>query len=412
MSEQASTKTLKLPKANIQSSNLGELPVIWVHTEEDLYKLIDEIDSVDMVALDTEFIRRTTYYPILALVQVNTGHAIYLVDAPRLDLSEFWQALAEVPTMIWYACGEDLSIFYLLSDCPVLTNVFDVQIGVAYLTGRLQAGYSQTVHEVFGIELDKAESKSNWLARPLSYEQETYAANDVRYLLELYQVIAQSLAQKNLLAYAQEDCRHYAQDIYNIQNMPDSQLYLDLILPTYSRRQLGLLQQLTMWRETLARATNEPKIFIISKQALREIVVEMPDNIKALARTTLNRGTLRRYGDEIVKMVRQVKSLSEKNLPPLPSPIYQSKDKPFNKDLDALLEQYSQQSQIPKNLLLKNRWINNLLVAVAHNQDLDKLPQAMQGYRKTLIQEQVLPLLGQYREHILSSLQQIDMESP
>lgn len=92
---------------DVDFNALDDLPTVWVRTEDELYELIDEIDSVDVVALDTEFIKRTTYYPILALVQVNTGRAIYLVDAPRLDLTEFWQALIEVPTMVWYACGED-----------------------------------------------------------------------------------------------------------------------------------------------------------------------------------------------------------------------------------------------------------------------------------------------------------------
>ena len=133
------------PKITLGTSAAEALPVVWVQDNTALYALIDEIDSVDVVALDTEFIKRTTYYPILALVQVNTGKAIHLVDAPKLDLSEFWQALIEVPTMVWYACGEDLGIFYLLAKCPPLTNIFDVQIGVAYLSGKLQAGYSQAL---------------------------------------------------------------------------------------------------------------------------------------------------------------------------------------------------------------------------------------------------------------------------
>ena len=70
-------------------------------------------------------------------------------------------------------------------------------------------------------------------------------------------------------------------------------LYLDLLAPIYNRRQLGVLQQLTIWREALARATNEPRSFIISKQALREIVQDMPDSIKLLARTTINRAVLK-----------------------------------------------------------------------------------------------------------------------
>lgn len=287
--------TLEFPKFTINQAACDGLPTIWVQNDDDLYALIDEIDASDVVALDTEFIKRTTYYPILALIQINTGNAIYLIDAPKLDLTEFWQALAEVPIMVWYACGEDLGIFYLLAKCPPLTNIFDVQIGVAYLSGKLQAGYSQALNEMLGIEIDKGESQSNWLARPLSYEQETYAANDVRYLLKLYEVVRTELAARGILNCVLEDSNHYARELHTIQNQPDEMLYLDLLAPIYNRRQLGVLQQLTIWREALARATNEPRSFIISKQALREIVQDMPDSIKLLARTTINRAVLRRY---------------------------------------------------------------------------------------------------------------------
>ena len=92
---------LAFPKANtLDIDALSALPTVWVDTKDTLCTLIEDIKSVNAVALDTEFIKRTTYYPILALVQVNTGNAIYLVDAPRLELDNFWQALTQVPTMV------------------------------------------------------------------------------------------------------------------------------------------------------------------------------------------------------------------------------------------------------------------------------------------------------------------------
>lgn len=392
------------PKPTIDTHALDQLPTRWVRTEDELYALIDEIDGIDKVALDTEFIKRTTYYPILALVQVNTGSTIYLVDAPRLDLTEFWQALAEIPTMIWYACGEDLGIFYLLAKCPPLDNVFDVQLAVAYLSGKLQTGYSQALSEILDINIDKGESQSNWLARPLSHEQEIYAANDVRYLLALYEVVCDELARRNILSCTQEDSRHYAHELHELATQNDDLLYIDLLAPIYNRRQIAALQQLTIWRETLARATNEPRSFIIGKQALREIIEQMPDSIKLLARTTLNRAVLRRHGDEIVRIIRQTNALPENALPPLPSPTYHSKAKPFKKPLDAALSEYSDTHRIPVNLLLKNRWLNHLLLLVAYDGDIDNLPRELLGYRKQLVCEKLLPVLTQFKEHILQVL--------
>lgn len=394
-----------LPTADIYPNTPKSMPVHWVRTTHELYKLIDEIDSVNTVALDTEFIKRTTYYPILALVQINTGHAIYLVDAPKLNLSDFWAALSEVPTMIWYACGEDLSIFYSLSKCPPLTNVFDAQIGIAYLTGRIHMGYRQAVSEFLGIELNKSESQSDWLQRPLSHQQETYAINDVLYLPYLYKQIVKQLNQKNILACVQEDCNHYAKTLHKNLNTPVQSLYLELIDPKYSRRQLAVLQQLVIWRENLAKSTNRPRNSIISKQALREIVIQTPCTMPSLARTTINRVTLRLYGKEIIKIIGKAKVIDIQKLPPKPRPLYHSKNKPFKKSLQNAVTVYSEKNHIPANLLLKNQWINELLFMVAYDQDGHELPEVLTGYRKDWIKQEIMPLLSKHKAHILQAFE-------
>jgi ribonuclease D len=379
-----------------------DLPSKWVRTDDELYKLIDEIDDVDVVALDTEFIKRNTYYPILALVQVNTGKGIYLVDAPRLDLTEFWQALCEVPSMVWYACGEDLGIFYLLANNPPLTNVFDVQIGVAYLTGKPQVGYSQAVNEILGVALDKGESQSNWLARPLTPEQELYAINDVRYLLILHQAVVQALNARQILDYANEDSTLYAKELYNTQHLDDDKLYLDHITPTYTRQQLAVLQALTMWRESLARAVNEPRSFIIGKQPLREITESLPTNMKDLARTTLNRSVLRRYGSEIIRVIKEAKDLPQTQMP-IKTPIYTSKIKPHRHALDEATNVQARLLNIPANLLLKGRWINELMYHVYQGLPVDDthvLSEGLQGYRRAWIVGTVLPLLYEHEQSI------------
>lgn len=390
------------PKATIDHNTLLDLPTKWVQTDDELYALIDEIDSVDVVALDTEFIKRDTYYPILALVQVNTGRGIYLVDAPRLDLSEFWQALCEVPSMVWYACGEDLGIFYLLAKCPPLTNIFDVQIGVAYLTGKLQVGYSQSVHEILGVALDKGESQSNWLARPLTTNQEEYAVNDVRYLLALYEVVHQNLSKNQTLDYVMEDCTHYAKELHEAQCISDDELYLEFVAPTYDREQLAVLQALTAWREGVARAGNVPRSFVIGKQPLREIIETLPTNLKELGYTTMNRSAVRRHGENIIRLIKEAKTLPKDSMPEK-IPAYTSKAKPFRKELDQATDEQATLLNVPSNLLLKGRWINELLLHVYEGRASDEvahLPEPLMGYRRAWVVETVLPLLYKYKKAI------------
>lgn len=304
--------------------------------------------------------------------------------------------------MVWYACGEDLGIFYLLANNPPLTNVFDVQIGVAYLTGKPQVGYSQAVNEILGVALDKGESQSNWLARPLTPEQELYAINDVRYLLILHQAVVQALNARQILDYANEDSTLYAKELYNTQHLDDDKLYLDHITPTYTRQQLAVLQALTMWRESLARAVNEPRSFIIGKQSLREITESLPTNMKDLARTTLNRSVLRRYGSEIIRVIKEAKDLPQTQMP-IKTPIYTSKIKPHRHALDEATNVQARLLNIPANLLLKGRWINELMYHVYQGLPVDDthvLSEGLQGYRRAWIVGTVLPLLYEHEQSI------------
>lgn len=174
--------------------------VTWVREQGALAEVIDALATCGRVALDTEFIKRDTYYPRLALVQINTGDSIYLLDAPQLQLDELWQALIKVDVAIWHACGEDLGIFYLLSGCPPLTNIFDTQIALSYLTGQLQMGYQQALADQLDMHIDKEQSQSDWLQRPLSDEQEQYAIDDVRFLPALYLSLEYELKSREFLA--------------------------------------------------------------------------------------------------------------------------------------------------------------------------------------------------------------------
>lgn len=391
------------------SADKINLPVHWVKTEDELYRLIDEIDDVDVVGLDTEFIKRDTFFPILALIQINTGRGIYLVDAPRLDLHDLWQALIDVPWMVWYACGEDLGIFYLLADCPPLTNVIDVQIGVAYLTGNLQVGFARAVSEVLSANLAKTESQSNWLARPLSEEQERYAIDDVRYLLVLHEAIEQQLRQKNLWQMVVEDSTYYAHELYEREHTEADKLYLGYVAPNYNHEQITVLQAVVAWREHLARAINRPRTFILSKQALRDVVETLPKTMRELGATTMNRTAIRLYGDELLKIIATAKKSQER--PDLPL-IYGSKDKPFKNKLKDEMVLYSQTEGIPEVLLLKNRWMDELLRLVAEHdvQSLDdsllqnSLPIELLGYRFGWIKQAILPLLYQYRSEIQEAM--------
>ena len=368
--------------------------VTWIREQYQLDEVINALVVCGRVALDTEFIKRDTYYPILALVQLNTGDHIYLIDAPKLQLDALWQVLIEVDVAIWHACGEDLGIFYLLSGCPPLTNIFDTQIALSYLTGQLQMGYQQALDDQLDMHIDKEQSQSDWLRRPLSDEQEQYAIDDVRFLPALYLSLEYELKSQGLYDYVWADCQLYAFEVYENQHVEDEAMYLTMADYRYNSQQMAILQAVATWREALARATNQPRTFVLKKQAVREILTENPSTIRELGyKTTIHRSILKRYGEELLKIITDAKALSAAEHPELLPAPYRSKNKVLSKAIQQAVAEQAEQIGVPENVLMRKKWLSQLYEVIAYDKDLSEIPVGLQGWRHDWVSKTLIPVI-------------------
>ncbi|WP_296236981.1 ribonuclease D [Psychrobacter sp. UBA5136] len=375
--------------------------VTWIRQQEDLAEVIEALATCGRVALDTEFIKRDTYYPRLALVQLNTGNHVYLLDAPQLQLAELWQALAKVDVAIWHACGEDLGIFYLLSGCPPLTNIFDTQIALSYLTGQLQMGYQQALDEQLDMHIDKEQSQSDWLQRPLSDEQEQYAIDDVRFLPALYLSLEYELKKRGLFEHVWADCQLYAKDLYDAQHMADDEMYLTMADYRYTSEQMAILQAVATWREELARATNQPRTFVIKKQAMREIITEKPSSMRELVhKTTMHRSMLRLYGEELLKVIKEAKNLHSAEHPDCLLPPYRSKNKILSKAVQQAIDEQAKKIGVPANVLMRKKWLAQLYEVIAFDKDLSELPEGLKGWRNDWVIQTLKPVIEQHKTEL------------
>ena len=399
------------PEVNTLDSNAPDIDVLldvadavditWVRKQNELDKVIADLATCGRVALDTEFIKRDTYYPRLALVQLNTGRHVYLLDAPELQLDELWEALRQVDVAIWHACGEDLGIFYLLSGCPPLTNIFDTQIALSYLTGQLQMGYQQALADQLDMHIDKEHSQSDWLQRPLTDEQEQYAIDDVRYLPALYLSIEHALKSQGLYEYVWADCQLYASDLYDLQHVEDDAMYLTMADYRYTSQQMAILKGVATWREELARATNQPRTFIIKKQAVREIVTEKPNSMRELAhKTTMHRSMLRLYGEELLKIIRNAKNLSPAEHPDCLVPPYRSKNKVLSKAVQQAIEDHARAIGVPASVLMRKKWLGQLYEVIALDKNLSELPQGLKGWRNDWVVQTLIPVIKKHKTEL------------
>jgi ribonuclease D len=173
---------------------------------EDLAFLNKELLQKDFVGVDTEFRRTTKDNMRLALLQINDGEEIYLVDPIYIedpqDQCDF--LFSDSVTKIFHSCKEDIEAIYAWTG-GVMLGLFDTQLANAFLDGHYSIGYQGLVEEKLGITVDKGETRSNWIRRPLSDSQLNYAASDVEFLINLYSEQKSSLVKSNKFHWHNEE---------------------------------------------------------------------------------------------------------------------------------------------------------------------------------------------------------------
>ncbi|MBA2239532.1 MAG: ribonuclease D, partial [Lysobacter sp.] len=178
---------------------------LWISTPADLAAHFTTAPA--RIGFDTEFIRERTYWPQLALVQIATGDAVLLVDPLAPGMNEALAPILDNPAIlkVMHSASEDLIAFKRACG-TVPAPLFDTQVAAALAGVAAGIGYQKLVMETLGVALEKGETRSDWLRRPLSPSQLQYAADDVRHLFALHDALRGGLEALGRLAWCQEDC--------------------------------------------------------------------------------------------------------------------------------------------------------------------------------------------------------------
>jgi len=293
---------------------------LYVDNPAALTSLCEQLQGSEWLALDTEFIREKTYYPQLCLLQVATEQVIACVDPLVLeDLTPLLALLYDpAVTKVLHAAGQDLEIFFHLYNA-VPAPVFDTQLAAALLGEGEQIGYAALVKSLLGVELDKSQTRTDWSWRPLSPEQLAYAADDVRYLCEVYRLQQAELTQRKRLDWLADDFRALCDPA---QYRLDSQNAWRRIKAHQQLRgvQLAVLQALAAWREERASTDNRPRRWIVSDDALLEMARQLPRDAGRLKRLRgLDDNFLERHGQTLLQLIQTARALPPERWPqPVP----------------------------------------------------------------------------------------------
>ncbi|MGM0517015.1 MAG: ribonuclease D [Pseudomonadota bacterium] len=249
----------------------GELPVHLVTDAGGRDRLLAAIDAADFLALDTEFFRERTYYPRLALLQIATPDAVWLVDPlAGVDLRTLWERLVtiDVPVVL-HAADQDLDL--ILTEAGRLPKrVFDTQIAAELLGLGTQPSYAALVETMLGVILDKAQVRSDWLARPLSPEQLEYAVQDVLQLRHLYPLLRDGLERAGRRSWMEEEA---ARQTDPARFAPADRRRWKKVrgVQTLDRAELAILRPLAACREEIARERDRPRRWVWDDQALLDL---------------------------------------------------------------------------------------------------------------------------------------------
>ena len=340
-----------------------------------------------LLALDTEFMRTNTFYPIPALLQLYDGSDCYLIDPLAIN---DWEPLRQIMlaphiTKVLHSCSEDLEVFErLLQTLPA--PLFDTQIAAAFLGYGFSAGYARLIKVLFHIDIPKDETRSDWLQRPLSANQMNYAALDVIYLYQLYQRFDKELQGSEKRQWISACHQELEKQFYQLQ---EPLHYFARIKNSWQLTppQQSLLLELCLWREQKAREKNRPRSHIVADDILWELALKQPSSREALKKfQPLPPNALRHHGEELLELILQHKH-SSRPAPLVEEPLPREAGG-ILKQLKALCEQAAERINVAPEMLARKKDLQ-ALVASALKGNL-QLPDSLGGWRQPIIGDLLL----------------------
>jgi len=365
----------------------------WILDDASLAEHCAAWQALPFVALDTEFMRVDTFYPIAGLLQVSGGDGAYLIDPLRISDWRPFAALLEAPGVVkvLHSCSEDLEVFLRLTG-SLPAPLFDTQLAAGYLNLGFSMGYSRLVQALLDIELPKGETRSDWLQRPLSELQVRYAAEDVLHLVEVYRALKARLAPQKV-EWIVEDGAELVANLGR-EIAPEDAWREAKLAWKLSRQQQAVLRALCAWRERQARARNQPRNRILREHSLWPLARTQPDNLVALARIEdMHPKTVRQDGETLLQLIRDAAALPPEQWPealPEPLPLEASA---LLKKLRAVGQREGERLGIVPELMLRKKTLEALLKSGYPNGPY-QLPDSLRGWRRELMGQALLDCLA------------------
>ncbi|VUD69020.1 Ribonuclease D [Thalassocella blandensis] len=374
------------------SQDLVKQEIHWIETNAQLERVCDVWQDEKLLAIDTEFMRSQTYYPIPGLIQVNDGKSNYLIDPTKIDdffpLTDIFENDSILKVL--HSCSEDLEVFHHGFAC-LPKSLLDTQLAAALSGYAFSLGFANLVREVLDVDLPKGETRSDWLQRPLSVAQVQYAAMDVEYLYAVAIKLISQLTEHGRLEWAMEDSKALITHYYENQNCDNSYLRFKSAWKL-SSRQLAVLQTLCRWREDKAQDKNLPRNRIIKEPALMTIAQRNITTLDKLRHVEgVSERMVRENGVQLMQLVAKANDLPAEKLPPkLPKPL-SAAERELLQSLKDKVSQIAGQLNVPVESLVKKKDYEQLINSAKQGQMIP--PVHFDGWRKDVVASELEKLV-------------------
>tara|TARA_Y100000780_G_C13652170_1_gene405051 strand:+ start:209 stop:1357 length:1149 start_codon:yes stop_codon:yes gene_type:complete len=363
---------------------------LMIDNDAELARCCAHWQTLPFVAVDTEFVRTETFYPIAGLIQVGDGERAFLIDPLEIRDWTPLVTLLQDPAVVkvLHACSEDLEVFSRL--CGALpAPLFDTQLAAAFLGMDFSMGYSRLVSELLRIDLPKDETRSDWLQRPLSSAQIEYAARDAQHLAELYQIMAPRLDAAGLTDWLLADT---AEQVAASTQVIEPELAYQQVKQAWRLEpaDLAIVQVLAAWREREARERDVARNRLLRERTLCPLAQRRPDTTQALSRIEdMHPRTVRQEGETLLQLIRDGQNVPPADYPArLPEPLPAAANR-LLKRLRKVGQLEAERRGIAPEIMLRKK-VLEAMVRTGYPNGPYRLPDELTGWRRELLGEALL----------------------
>jgi ribonuclease D len=359
-----------------------------ITTTADLAAACERMSRHSFVTVDTEFLRETTYYPLLCVAQIATADEAVVIDAlaEDIDLAPFFDLMAnEAVLKVFHAARQDIEIVWHQARL-IPHPIFDTQVAAMVLGYGDSISYDQLVHRITGDVIDKSNRFTDWSRRPLSAAQVTYAVSDVTHLRKVFLALSEDLQKRGRAEWVGEEMEVLTSpDTYRSE--PET-AWERLKTRVRKPKELSVLMEVAAWREREAQSRDIPRGRVLKDEAIGDIATHAPTSMEKLASLrSLPRGFERsKWGAEIVEAVKRGLARDLSQLPKLEKPRQGVNGSATVELLKVLLRMVSERHGVAAKVIATVEDLERIAL-----DDRADVP-ALRGWRHELFGEQAISL--------------------